>query len=283
MNTNGSRYKGAKLPQLRMRFDMYEELPDVELPVGYTLHTLAERGEEEWIEALNATGDLGVWDQSRARDWLSGDRPVVPEGSYIIMFEGRPVATACIVGPTLEEPCAEVGWVSVSPDHQGNGLGYQATLATLLYAKSMGYPEARLNTDDWRLAAIKTYVKLGFEPVIERGSHPRRWKAVFDKLGIASPILPDRDPYEDRITRARNRRTLERLFAEPPPDDIRGPHVAAMLQAAGVEVSMGTGSRVRLLKGSDAMVIHRPDESPKTGVPTALAIAKFLRAVGIEP
>ncbi len=179
-----------------MRFDRYDMLPGVELPVGYTLHTLAERGEDDWIEALNATGELGEWDRARAREWLeaappgssAADRPVVPEGSFIIVFDGRAVATTCIVAPTESEPCAEVGWVSVSPDHQGRGLGFQAALAALLYAKRMGYPESRLNTDDWRLPAIKTYLNLGFEPVIEHETHPRRWKDVFDALGIPGPI-----------------------------------------------------------------------------------------------
>ena len=179
----------SKLPQLRMRFDRYDSLPGVKLPDGYALCTLAERGEDDWIEALNATGDLGCWDRARARDWLCRDRPVVPEGTFIIVFGGEPVATTCTVAPAPEEPRSETGWVSVSPDHQGKGLGYQVVLGALLYGKRIGYPGAYLNTDDWRLPAIKTYLNLGFEPEVSHESHPKRWKSVLAELGWSLPFV----------------------------------------------------------------------------------------------
>ena len=126
------------LPQFVMRFDRFDELPPVELPEGYAPHTLTEKGEQEWIETLNATGELGAWDRARASEWLEGDHHVVPEGSYIVVFEGKPAATTCLVTPRQAGAPVEVGWVSVSPDHQGRGLGYQVTLAVLLYARGMG-------------------------------------------------------------------------------------------------------------------------------------------------
>ena len=175
------------LPQLVMRFDRFDALPQVELPEGYALHTLAERGEREWTEALNATGELGEWDDARARGWMEGDHRVIPDGSYMVVFEGRTVATTCLVTPRQAGAPVEVGWVSVSPDHQGRGLGYQVTLAVLLYAGEMGWSAARLWTDDWRLPAIKTYLNLGFEPDVEHESHPERWRAVFEKLGNVRP------------------------------------------------------------------------------------------------
>ena len=176
-----------KLPQLVMRFERFGELPPVELPEGYVLHTLAERGEREWIDALNSTGELGAWDDVRAREWMEGDHHVIPEGSYIVVSEGTPAATTCLVTPRAAGAPVEVGWVSVSPEHQGKGLGYQVTLAVLLHAREMGWAAARLWTDDWRLPAIKTYLNLGFEPDMQHESHPERWRAVFDKLGNVEP------------------------------------------------------------------------------------------------
>ena len=170
-----------------MRFHRFDGLPPVELPEGYALHTLTERGEQEWIEALNSTGELGAWDDARARGWLEGDHRVIPEGSYIVVSEGRPVATTCLVTPRAAGAPVEVGWVSVSPDHQGLRLGYQVTLAVLLYAGDMGWTAARLWTDDCRLPAIKTYLNLGFEPDMDHESHPERWRAVFEKLGKLEP------------------------------------------------------------------------------------------------
>jgi len=165
-----------------MRFNRFDSLPEVKLPEGYSLCTLQERDEHDWMETLNATGQLGEWDLKKIGEWLEGERHVTKEGTFFITFEGKPVATACTVPPTPTEERSELGWISVSPDHQGKGLGYQVCLAVLHFAKKMGYPETFLNTDDWRLPALKTYLNLGFEPEMTHQSHPERWKAAYEKV-----------------------------------------------------------------------------------------------------
>ena len=171
-----------KPPQLRMRFNRFDSLPEVSLPEGYAMSTLDGMDEDDWMESLNATGELGEWDRERVREWLDGERHAVREGTFIITFEGRPVGTTCTVPPTSTEPRSELGWVSVSPAHQGQGLGYQVCIAVLHYAREMGYSETYLNTDDWRLPAIKTYLNLGFEPEMIDESHLERWATVLAEL-----------------------------------------------------------------------------------------------------
>ncbi len=174
-----------KPPQLKMRCNRLNALPPVALPPGYSLCTLLERDEADWIEALNATGQLGEWDGDAARKWLEGERHVIKDGAFLITFADRPVATASTVDPAPGAVRFELGWVSVSPDHQAKGLGYQVCLAVMHYTYKLGYSETYLSTDDWRLPAIKTYLNLGFEPEIIHESHPARWKVVYETLGVA--------------------------------------------------------------------------------------------------
>ena len=42
---------------------------------------------------------------------------------------------------------------------------------------------AVLQTDDFRIPAVKTYLKLGFEPLIVHENQPKRWKDVFSAIG----------------------------------------------------------------------------------------------------
>ena len=83
--------------------------------------------------------------------------------------------------------------------------------------------------------------------------------------------------------RAKHQRTLESVLKKPTPAGIRWTDIAAMLKAAGVEVSQRSGSRILLKKGVERMVVHRPHPEPEAGKATVHAIAAFLKAVGVKP
>ncbi|HHY83306.1 MAG TPA: hypothetical protein GX505_11630 [Clostridiales bacterium] len=44
--------------------------------------------------------------------------------------------------------------------------------------KKEGWTSAVLETDDFRLPAIKTYFRLGFQPKFTHESHPDRWDKI---------------------------------------------------------------------------------------------------------
>ena len=83
--------------------------------------------------------------------------------------------------------------------------------------------------------------------------------------------------------RAKHRRTLESMRARPTPAGIRWADIAAMLEAAGVEVSERSGSRVLLKKGAERMIVHAPHPAPETGRGAVRAIVAFLEAAGVKP
>ncbi len=56
--------------------------------------------------------------------------------------------------------------VGVLPSHGGKGLGFQVSLAALRQMKREGFTQSVLETDDFRIPAIVTYLKLNFQPEI---------------------------------------------------------------------------------------------------------------------
>lgn len=73
------------------------------------------------------------------------------------------------------------------------------------------------------------------------------------------------------------------MFKKPTPAGIRLTDIVTMLQAAGVDVSQRSGSRVLLKRGADRMVIHRPHTETETGRATVRDIAAFLESIGVSP
>jgi mycothiol synthase len=97
-----------------------------------------------------------------------------------------PVATAIAWGDGGgDASLGMVHYVATDPDYRGRGLGFAVTNAVLHHMKGEGKSAAYLSTDDFRLPAIKIYLKLGFEPDTSKEGHAERWQAVRQKLAGA--------------------------------------------------------------------------------------------------
>ena len=77
-----------------------------------------------------------------------------------------------------------VHMVCVLPEHRGRGIGRALVLASLHYFRDHGYRRAVLTTDDHRLAALRTYLALGFVPVLVAEDHRERWRKCLAALGM---------------------------------------------------------------------------------------------------
>jgi hypothetical protein len=82
---------------------------------------------------------------------------------------------------------------------------------------------------------------------------------------------------------SRHRATLERIFAEPTPADLRWAEVEALLLALGAIVTEGAGSRVRVTLGARRAVFHRPHPKPQASRGLVRAVRLFLVQAGVEP
>jgi len=168
--------------QLRMRRLNLEGLGEVIPPYGYQIRTYREGDEEAWAEIVNNSLGSG-WDAERCRRELTGRPQFRPEGLFFATYEGKPVGTACAWTQSPDETrMGYVHMVGVIPEHRGRRLGYALCLSILRFFRENGFQCAELDTDDFRLPAIKTYLNLGFKPDYINKSHRARWNAVFSNL-----------------------------------------------------------------------------------------------------
>ena len=83
----------------------------------------------------------------------------------------------------------ELGWVAADPAHAGQGLGLAVSAAVTARLLAAGYRNVHLYTEHWRLAAIKSYLKLGYVPFLYAPEMADRWRLLCDELGW--PYTPE--------------------------------------------------------------------------------------------
>jgi len=127
------------------------------------------------------TGAIGDWDEESTVRQFLGDPGVNPDGIFFFVRSNDYLATA--TDKRLPEP--EVGYlhmVAVAPPHRGKGFGRSISLTALLHMKERGCRQAILDTDDFRLPAIRAYLALGFIPEMVGPDHVDRWDTIFAEL-----------------------------------------------------------------------------------------------------
>ena len=172
--------------QLRMVRPDLDNLPKLELPLGYGMRTYQKGDEVHWANIISDSFGGKQRTAEDTRNEITGQERFVPDGFYFATHDGTPVGTACAWRQTVDE--TEVGYVhmvGVASAHTGHKLGKWVSLAVLIYFREHGFRCAMLDTDDFRIPAIKTYLNLGFVPVYIEDGQPKRWQVIFEKLKLS--------------------------------------------------------------------------------------------------
>ena len=161
--------------QLRMRYSRgLGGLSAWSPPNGFELCSYDVRFDDE-IRALLAVAGF----PSLAGDRFQTDlirQEEAKEGSCLVLYEGRVVGAA--FAGRFDDTDGRIDYVVADPNLRGNGIGVGVCTGVTKYLLERGYQTVTLHTDDWRMPAIETYQKLGFEPVLFREDMKARWDAV---------------------------------------------------------------------------------------------------------
>jgi len=181
---------GTAKEQLQMIWPerLFGSPPKVILPDGYRMRTFRPEDQAGHLRLMRSAGFEG-WNEESLKGCLA---TVLPEGFFVVIHEstGQIVASAMAThNPSELHPFGgELGWLAACPDHRGKGLGTAVCAAVTARFLGAGYRRIYLRTDDWRLAAIQVYLKLGYVPFLHAPDMEGRWRAVCEKL--AWPFRP---------------------------------------------------------------------------------------------
>jgi mycothiol synthase len=155
------------------------EVPAV--PEGYLLRQFRAGDEGEYDGLFH----LAFADEGRFPEVLEH----VLEGGFFVIEDLRSgqLVSSCqawrgSIMPRHPE-AGHIGWLVTDPSHAGKRLGTIVAASATNRVASEGYPRPSLGTEDFRLAAISIYLKLGWVPYIYREDMVPRWRSIFARLG----------------------------------------------------------------------------------------------------
>ena len=153
-----------------------------ELPAGYLICECGPADADELARLLSAAFEDETWTSLRVDCALLAASDVII--TFGIRHKHQIVATASLRHMADRYPHdGYVHWVASDPEHRGKNLGRIVSLAVLYAAHAHSFGAAWLERDDFRLADVRTYLYLGFQPFIESADHTERWLAVMRALG----------------------------------------------------------------------------------------------------
>lgn len=152
-------------------------------PEGYRLHQVTDPEQAAELGRLLSDAFEEIWDAERVNKELIQALDV--HAVFVLKHKGKMVATASSQFRRHRSPTSGyVHWVGTHPDYRGQRLAYGLVARVLQDFAERGYQDAYLETQPYRLPAIKTYLRLGFIPVyqFEGQGFQAVWSEIFRNL-----------------------------------------------------------------------------------------------------
>jgi mycothiol synthase len=151
------------------------------VPEGYVLRQFRARDEEEYDSLFHlAFADEGRFPQILERVLEGGFFVVDHLASGELASSGQ--AWRGSIMPRHPD-AGNMGWLVTDPSHTSKGLGTIVAASATNRLAAEGYQRPCLGTEDFRIAAMSIYLKLGWRPYIYQEDMVLRWRSIFARLG----------------------------------------------------------------------------------------------------
>ncbi len=149
------------------------------LPENVTVFSVPERenGIDEWLDIVQY--DL-AWEpvtHEFYRKCMVGHPGYEERLCFLFCLDGKAAATVCVICDR-ENAEGYIHMVGSKPEVRGRGIGNLMNAYAVAVLKKEGMKTAYLTTDDWRIPAIRSYLRTGFVPDESTDGFKERWAKI---------------------------------------------------------------------------------------------------------
>ena len=176
------------MQQLKMQAFTADRAEERKLPLGYFFEGFndSEKDVADWKAIMSESPFLALEDPDACYQAMIVKFPDCnPKQDIWFVCNEKGERVASITMITHSDGSGYVHMVKAKLSEQGKGIGHAMVRYALRVFAERGVDRVVLTTDDFRVAAIKTYLDAGFVPVIYKDPESdmqQRWDAVLKKL-----------------------------------------------------------------------------------------------------
>ena len=138
---------------------------------------------DAWLEIVQYGLTNGKKDEKFYHATMTIHSAYQEDKCFFVLENGIPVATLTVICDYTKSE----GYIHMVACHEAaRGKGYGTLLNQIAVAvlKKEGMSTAYLTTDDWRIPAIKSYLRAGFIPDLSTDDFQNRWASILAQIGV---------------------------------------------------------------------------------------------------
>lgn len=188
------------MEQLKMYWLPGTPIEEPELPEGYSFSNFnPETDIHAWAECLrNGRLITDYTDEEGYEATITRIDDICPEEDiWFLDYKGEHIGTVCAF-VFKDRKIGDMHMVGIREDFRGRGLAKFLSYITLKHLSTKDIKFISLTTDEFRKAAVKSYLSAGFLPVEYDYGMQKRWKAILREYNVDSVqmLYNDGTPYK---------------------------------------------------------------------------------------
>lgn len=137
-----------------------------------------ENAMDAWLDIVQYGLSEGKMDAAFYHDTMTAHPGYSEDKCFFVVESGVAVATLTVICD-YDKKEGYVHMVACRESARGKGYGTLLCRLARTVLKKEGMESAYLTTDDWRIPAIKSYLRIGFAPDLSTEDFKQRWEKIY--------------------------------------------------------------------------------------------------------